>query len=642
MWRNVLASLLLVTGCTSDPAESAPPLNVPDGCNPLGAGASDADCLLPYPSDVYRAKDDTSKSFRLVFPDSALPRDKQGRAVSPVALRPASGFSPGTQILASFPEGIDPTNLVGATRNLEDSLAADSPTVLMDESGKRVLHLAELDPRAAVDARRALVLRPLTRLENGKRYIVALRNLRGLDGAPLPAREGFRRLRDGQADTTPAFTALGDFEGRVLAPLEKAGISRDTLQLAWDFTVRDEDEARRDLLKVRELVLAAATPKLTVTGTETLPGPNGGKRIDLELEVPLFLDADEPMAHLHRDASGEVATNGVTKVIASVWIPTSVFTSTDSASQPRLMQFGHGFFGKRTEVEDFALEFAGARGMTVMATDWSGMAEGDKIPLTNALTKDVATALAFCDRTHQAFANQLALAKAAESIALMPETLLPMGRRIDGSRVYFYGISMGSILGSTYLALSPTIDRGVLSVGGADWSMMMFRARPFLGFLAFVQLSLPDALDQQKFAAFAQTEMDRIDPLTYAPLVLDEPLAGSPSDRRVLMQVGIGDAAVPNLASHLLGRAVGVKHLTPAPRAIAGLDDVTGPYSGSALVEFDFGIDPLPSETAQPSLDDTPAHDGVRHSPAGQEQIDRFFRPNGTIESTCDGPCDPN
>jgi hypothetical protein len=40
-------------------------------------------------------------------------------------------------------------------------------------------------------------------------------------------------------------------------------------------------------------------------------------------------------------------------------------------------------------------------------------------------------------------------------------------------------------------------------------------------------------------------------------------------------------------------------------------------------------------------MGDTPAHEGVRRSPAAQEQLDRFFHADGMVEQTCDGPCDP-
>jgi len=211
----------------------------------------------------------------------------------------------------------------------------------------------------------------------------------------------------------------------------------------------------------------------------------------------------------------------------------------------------------------------------------------------------------------------------------------------DTEQIYFYGLSQGHILGGTFLALSPIIDRAVLGVGGADLSFIMYRAGPFRGFLGFIALQFPDDLDEQKLAVQLQFSFDRIDPMTYAPWVLSETLPDGPAERQVLLQIGIGDAGVPNLASHLHARVLGAAHLQPAPRPIPGLAEVDSPHDGSALVEFDFGIDPLPGIEAIPPSVDTEAHEGVRRLEAAKEQLDRFLQPGGQIEHTCDGICDP-
>jgi hypothetical protein len=80
--------------------------------------------------------------------------------------------------------------------------------------------------------------------------------------------------------------------------------------------------------------------------------------------------------------------------------------------------------------------------------------------------------------------------------------------------------------------------------------------------------------------------------------------------------------------------------LSPAPRPIAGLPTSPGPVE-RAIVEFDFGIDPLPGAQALPPSVDNEAHEGVRRSESAKEQLHRFFMPDGLVEHTCDGVCDP-
>jgi len=634
---------LLAIGCGSD--DEPLPLVIPEGCNPL---AAEHDCLLPYPSDVFLVDDDGQPSGRrLTLPPPALFADKDGTPVDVLSLHPADGFSPGTQILALFPQGVDDSNLVGATDDPNDSLGPDSPTVLLDvDSGERVMHLAELDPRAKSDERRGLLIRPLVRLRDHHRYVVGIRRLRGKDGQLLPAPEAFRRIRDGGDTSHPALASVATrYATDVLAPLEAAGVARSELQLAWDFTTRTTENATRDLLAVRQQTMAyfaSQPPTVTVHTVEDQPEPHTFRRVEATVTVPLFLTDSEPGAMLHRDGNGDVAQNVTVEVPFTVLVPESVAALPPDGPPARLLQYGHGFFGQRSEINGFIDQLADERGFVVVAADWWGMSKADRIAITDDLIGDTDRTMRFTDRIHQAMANYLAVSYAAAGpLVSLPELQLGPSPLYDSSAIYFCGLSQGHILGGTYLALSPLIDRGVLGVGGANLSFIMFRAGPFVGFLGFIAIRVPDELSQQKLTIQIQSSFDRIDPLTYAPLVLDELLPDGPAERRVLLQIGIGDAGVPNLASHLHARALGTFHLMPAPRPIAGLPPTDSPHDGSALVEFDFGIDPLPGIQAIPPTSDTEAHEGVRRLEAAKEQLDRFLRPGGRIEHTCDGVCDP-
>jgi hypothetical protein len=237
--------------------------------------------------------------------------------------------------------------------------------------------------------------------------------------------------------------------------------------------------------------------------------------------------------------------------------------------------------------------------------------------------------------------NFIAMIYAAQG-PLLERTELQIGPQplYDPDNIYFYGNSLGGILGGTYAALSPNIERLVLGVGGAGMTFIMFRSGSCIELIGLIQTYIPDPLDTQKFSALLQTGFDRMDPITYAPNVLNHPLPNSPASRHILMHMGIGDTQVPNLSTHLHARAMGVGHLQPAPHEIPGLEKVSEP-ADSALVEFDFGIDPLPGILAIPPPDGNEVHDGVRDLDAVNRQIDLFFQPDGRIEHTCDGVCDP-
>jgi hypothetical protein len=181
----------------------------------------------------------------------------------------------------------------------------------------------------------------------------------------------------------------------------------------------------------------------------------------------------------------------------------------------------------------------------------------------------------------------------------------------------------------------------VLDVGGGGWTHIMPRSANFGPFAILVGNNFEDPVVVQAVLAMIARPLDRIDPIVYAPFVSKSPLPGSPADRRVVMQIGLGDAAVPNVASFLHARALGVRQTVPAPKPIALLPTTPGGEAGSAITLFDFGIDT--SGYAQPlPLTPNQVHDGLRTTKGALAQMAAFLKPDGVAIQPCDGPCDPD
>jgi len=624
------------------PPPSLPPYEVPEGCNPV---AAEWDCFAPFPSDAFRVVDATQPSgFRVEIPEPARPLLERGGRLNMLALHPADGFSPIQQIVTRVPFELAPDQLVTLDGDFSVSLRPESRTVIVDaETGERVLHIAETDLRAPDPTRRALLLRPQVRLADGRRYVVGLRRLRDVSGADIVAPRPFLDVRDGTGAAPAALTE--HLNTQVFPVLAQAGVQREDLLLAWDFTTRSRAQVERDLLTVRDRALAAfraTAPLVEIDTVDDAPESGAFRQVDGRLTVPLFMENDQPGALLHRDAEGLPAQNGTAQVPFVLLIPQSVAAADAPA---RFLQFGHGFFGSKKEAQrDFVPTFAERNGMVVAAVDWWGMSSADTADVLSNLSENASVSMRFTDRVHQGMVNFLALAHVArEGLLDVDATRVDARPTIDPSAVYFYGISQGGILGGTYLALSPLITRGALSVGGAGFSMLMQRARPFAPFLGIIAGQAPDPLDQQKVITLTQLSLDRVDPMTWAPRLFDAPLEGAPADRRIVMQLGLGDAQVPTLGHHAMARSLGLPLLAPSPRAVFGLETVPAPHDGSALVEYAFGVpEPLPGTFGDLPTEETVAHEGVRRAEGSLRQLDAFFRPDGRIEHFCDGPCDPN
>lgn len=647
------AIVVIASWLSACPAPAPAPLELPEGCNPLLAGA---DCFLPYPSDIYRVVDDTMPSgARIETAGAAKLLTASGASADIGDFLPMDGFSRTPTVVVGLGTPIADEGLVHIFDDPLASTKTDARTLILDaESGEAIPHLADLDPRAEDDGRRALLLRPHVRLEEMHRYVVVLQGLIDSDGKTIVAPEGYRRLRDGvDVSGDPVLAPLATRYRREIFPvLEAAGVATSQTQLVWDFTTGSDAHVMTDMLTMRALVLEElqrTPPQVRVFVTEERDDDEITWRIvSGEITGPNVMDGDGgPGSLLARDADGRVRLNGTVTFPFIAIVPASV---RDRVGAAEVALFGHGFFGGAGEIESEAsrrlLHETSAVGFAI---DWAGMSSPDVGAVVRGVGEIVSESLRFGERVPQGMANWLSLSAAITRGAMVDARdgsgLQPF-RLVDGRPAWsddaldFIGISQGHILGTTMTALNPDVRNVVLQVGGAAFSHMMSRASPFRTYLALLDLSMEDSFEQQKLIATYQRGFDRFDPAQYGAFILEEDLPSGPPSRReekrVLMQIGIGDDQVPNFASYTHARIVGLPLVTPSARDVPLLPSAAAPVEGSGLVVWDLGDDDSFYETAAPSTTKTRAHEGIRRRPEAWRQIHRFFQ-DGVIENTC-GP----
>jgi hypothetical protein len=641
-----LVVLLGLFACGDDAPPPAP-IVVAEGCNPI---ASEWHCLAPFPSDVFLVEDAALPSGRRVevTPEAAL-TTTMGATVDVWSPHPVDGFPKLPQIVAAFPFDVDASQLVFHD-DPAPSLQATSTTLLIDaETNTPVLHFAELDPRAMDVTDRALIIRPLVRLRDGARYVVAIQNLTVMSGDPIGAPAAFAAIRDGRAGGHEVLGPLAArYDAEIFPVLEAAGVTRSSLQLAWDFTVSTEEGSIGDMLAIRSDLIArleATPPAVTIGAIDTPADGPISRVIHGTMRVPLYLVDPEPGSEIDYDAMGVPQATSDVEVPFDVVIPRSVDMRAMGAPPARAIIYGHGFFGTRAEVSSEwmgdTLEDLGA---IAFGVDWWGFADVDRNVVAARLMGTPDEALLFIDRLHQGFANAIALEYAIMGPLSQAPELQTMGAPIyDPTTLYYYGNSNGHILGSTFVALSPHIERAALGVGGIGYSFMMFRAQPFEVLFFLLQMGIPSRVDDYLYASMSQIILDRIDPAAYTQRLLTNTLQGSPASRRVMMFYGPGDAAVPYLATEIQARSLGIPMLNPASRPVPELPAMDSPVDGSALVQIDYNIpDPLPGTQAVAAPMDTVVHEAIRREDVVHQMIDAFFQPTGRAENRCDGPCDPD
>lgn len=626
-----LCAAPLLAGCGGDeqaPAgEQDPP--VPADCDPLVPSA----CALPFPSNKYLVDGE------LVFPATSLPWSQvNGLNVDPAAFRDRDGFSPGMAAIAFLP-GATGEGFPGPS-SIERSLEADCPTLLLDaETGERVPHFAELDMTGEDDARRAILIRPMVRLKDATRYIVALRGVRGADGAALPATRAFQALRDGTAYDHPSIEPRRALYADIVGKLEAAGVPRGELQLAWDYTTASRENTTGWAVAMRDDALAqvgAEGPAYVIDEVVEAPEEGVARRIEGRMTVPLYLDTPESGASLVLGGDGLPAQNGTAEFPFSVMIPATATAATPAA----LLQYGHGLLGSRGEIgAGNVQDLANRHNFVVFATDWIGMAEDDVAQVANTIANgDIASFHHVSERSLQGFVNALlAMRMMAGALAEEPAMQIGGGSVVDPTQRFYFGNSQGGILGGCYMALSTDVQRGVLGVPGQPYNLLLNRSADFKVFGQLLAGAFTDPVDRQIALGLVQILWDRAEPNGYSPYITADPLPGT-QPHQVLLHVAIGDHQVSPLGAHVMARSVGARAITPAVRSIWGIEEVAPPHEGSAIVEFEFGVPPAPEENVPMELGEDP-HGGPRALPEAQDQINTFLR-EGRVEHTCDGPCD--
>ena len=589
-------------------------------------------CSYPFPSNVFTAPDASSPTgLRVALTSAGLPVHKQnGNMVDPTPFNRADGWSPGqapmTYLANASAAGL-PTWL-----DIDASLAPDSPTVMIDaETGARVPHFAEIDESHAGPA--ALMIRPVVRLDDARRYIVAIRGVVDEGGQTIAASEGFAALRDLQPSDDPDVEARRPLYADIFARLADAGVTREDLQIAWDFTTASEEHLTRDLLTMRDRALelygADEGPSFTIDTVDTDFHPEEiAYRLEGTVEVPLFLDSPDAGGRIVRGDDGLPEIQGMADYRVVILIPQSA-----TLSPAGILQHGHGLLGDAYQVQGSERRaFADTYGYVTFAMDWIGMADDDTVNIIELLGQGNAhDFVEVSDRLQQGLVNfELGMRMMRTSFADDPM----WGPFVDRDRRHYLGISQGGIFGGTYMAISTEVERGVLGVPGQPYNLLLNRSVDFTVYLTLLQAGYSDPRDIQMALALVQMLWDHAEPTGYTRRIETDPFPGTPA-HRVLIRAAVGDHQVTNLGAHILARAVGAEHLDTGIREVWGLESVSDQNDASTYVEYDFGLPMDPLENVPQTACDDP-HGKIDNQDAANAQADEFFR-TGIVVNHCDG-----
>ena len=605
----------------------------------------DERCILPYPSSVFLDEDPTTPTgLRIHYDDGALPANTSGKHIDPTDWNTLDGFSPGPMIVAL-----------------------------------------------------TFIVRPGKRLDDATRYLVAIRDLVDTNGTPITARLAFRALRDQISDAdvavacgpgcAAAITARRPSMEDTLGRLAAHGVARDDLILAWDFGTASTQALTSWMVSIRDQAFALGTPSFTVTSVNTGNPAGSGfntqiyARIEGTFQAPLFMTADAPGSRLNF-VNGVPAQNGYATVPWVVHVPRIAAAAQNPGAAPaRASLWGHGLLGTRYQLGSLS-DLANTFNYVIAAVDMQGMSDPDVAGGVLPAVSDFSNFHLIPERLHQGFLHHLLLgrllADPVNGFNSDPAFHLGVGGApvIDTDQVFYSGGSQGGIFGGAIMAIAEDFDRGFLAVPAANYSTLLHRSIDFNPFFTIVNTTYPDKLDQLLIFPLIQQLWDRAEPQGYLPHILPGDLSSPPRPHKILVHMATYDSEVSNVATEIMVRSLGIPQVVPSARSFVDIPELSAPFDGSAFVEVnpqrggsrchtpggsDAGAscttdaqcpgagDPasrtqcapgIPPLVNLPPLFNNGAH-GRTGNPTTGKQIAGFLRDGGTIESFCNGPCDP-
>lgn len=561
----------------------------------------------PYPNDIYFAG---STDGTLQVPVTA---------VTPLrtAVNTLDGFSTVATITAPFNGPIDPASLI-PLNVVTGIIGTETVFVLNTTTGLPLVPGSQYDVRISASAgtnSSVLEFVPLVPLDAKSTYAFFLTDgIQGPTGQAAAADTVFQLIRDahlaGASTGNPDLDALKDL---AIGPLIDAavnllGIPGANLISAWSVST----QSISDVMDTIEASATAQVNVLTPTGLTTAqlaPGLPGIADVYVGfMEIPYYMDKADPQGSFWIGAGGTVLTRFNTTpvpretlripVIAS--LPNAMSGQTQPGNGWPVAIFQHGVTDRRLSLLALADSFAQA-GFGMVAIDLPlhgitdptnplyqgpGSAFGDNernFGLDNFDVGGQPSPDGIIDNGVQIFNIQNPL-NARDYVRQATSDLIHLTRTIptmdfdgdaapdlDGNRIHFVGVSLGSIFSGVFLGLNSEVTTATLSSPAGPWTSILTDpeaitfGEPLRAGLAAAGF-FPGTPDFDNYVRDLQTVLDPGDPVNYAT-------AASANHPLHILEI-VGDTRVPNTPTTNLANlwgAIDVSATVVNPMGVRGI-----------------------------------------------------------------------
>ncbi|HUQ50759.1 MAG TPA: hypothetical protein VM692_00970, partial [Gammaproteobacteria bacterium] len=608
-----------LSGCDSGSSANPAPITFTPAPAPTGAGfvalyAPPVD-VVPYPIDLYNPT-----GTRLAVPV---------KITSPLsaALNTLDGFSTSAVISAPFNAPLDPASLI-PWNPASMAPSAASIIVLNATAGTPLVpgvHYTVRIATAAGSGNSVLEIVPLRPLTPRTRYVFIVTNrVRSTAGVAAGADLVFGAVRDAHlaglasVPNQPALSPLFPAITPLINTAVGLGLPGNTVAVAWSM----QTQSISDVLDTIASSATARPATLVAAGTTAQLGlglPGIASIYTGFMEVPYYGDPANPLTSFwvnnqqappNVQNATPVARVPNKRIPLLATLPNAGSGRTEPASGWPVVIFQHGITLDRTVMFAMADSFAQA-GFAVVAIDLplhgirstsNPLYQGpnspfgnnerhfnlDNVGATGVFTPDgqidngwqilnVGNPLNARDHIRQAVSDTINLTRT------LPTLNFPDGDAnpdLDGNRIHFVGISLGSIISGVFLGLDTSVKTATLSSPAGPWTAILTDPQA-VDFGAPIRAALSaQGLPQgtvgfDNFVRDLQTVIDPVDPINYAA-------AATATHPLHVIEV-LGDTAVPNVPNDYIAQLWGL----PTVRTTTA---VAPPGTVRGIVRFNAGV----------------------------------------------------
>ena len=437
-------------------------------------------------------------------------------------------------------------------------------------------------------------------------------------------------------------------------------MDRDTLQIAWDFTVMSTKQQTTRMINMRDDALSRIDwdnggVNYRIVLVEDNYNDYTARRVNGLMTVPWYLNKRLPGSDVRMMTQWDNPLMPVYQGTQEVHFELIIPYSVANGSLPgKFLQYGHGLFDGIFEILlDVTQPIWDEWGYMVGGVNWLGMCFEDVGAITDIISTNLTNFPAVPDRLHQGMLD-----------ALYYQELLISPRFLNDSRIWnfadvgsvvpeqhqshYWGISLGGIMGSVFMSLATNITHGVCNVPGFPFELLLPRSTDFDQFRDILRTRYRNNLDVLLVYSMSQLLWNRLSPSGYLHHMIRNPLIGTPV-HNVLIQYSLGDHQVSWLGAEQMGRSLNASmYVSNVPEYNESLyaantlqdTDVIDTWAdpGHVMIQgWDYG------QPQVPFVNLPPREGSDTHQWTGQQedaqQAAWIFYEQGLITNQCKGPC---